>query len=58
MIRLCAFLGNQGQEYRYHRHNVAWLFLDSMRIASELRWSSKFKGAFTQIELGSTIIIF
>lgn len=58
MIRLCAFLGNQGQEYRYHRHNVAWLFLDSMRIASELRWSSKFKGAFTQIELGSTIIYF
>ena len=58
MIRLCAFLGNQGQEYRYHRHNVAWLFLDSMRIASELRWSSKFKGAFTQIKLGSTIINF
>ena len=22
MIKLCVFLGNQGQEYRFHRHNV------------------------------------
>jgi PTH1 family peptidyl-tRNA hydrolase len=52
MIRLCAFLGNFGNEYHHHRHNVAWLFLDSLRIGSDLRWSSKFKGHIAQADLG------
>ena len=34
MIRLCAFLGNVGSEYARNRHNVAWLFLDSLQEAA------------------------
>ncbi len=52
MIRLCAFLGNFGKEYHNHRHNVAWLFLESTRIGAELQWSSKFKGKIAQADLG------
>jgi PTH1 family peptidyl-tRNA hydrolase len=53
MIRLCAFLGNYGKEYRLHRHNVAWLFLESMRISADLHWSTKFKGTIAQADFGS-----
>ncbi len=53
MIKLCAFLGNYGKEYHFHRHNVAWLFLDSMKIASGLKWSAKFKGSIAPIDFGT-----
>lgn len=58
MIRLCAFLGNYGQEYHSHRHNVAWLFLDSMKIAGDLQWSLKFKGRIATAELGPEKVYF
>ncbi len=44
MIRLYAFLGNYGREYSSNRHNVAWLFLESLPWYGELRWDRKFKG--------------
>lgn len=46
MIRLYAFLGNYGREYRGNRHNVAWQFLESLPFYGELRWERKFKGRF------------
>lgn len=58
MIKLCAFLGNYGKEYRLHRHNVAWLFLESMRLTADLTWSSKFRGSFAQTDFGSGKICF
>lgn len=58
MIKLCAFLGNFGREYRLHRHNVAWLFLESMRVSGDLQWSTKFKGSIAQADLGSGKIYF
>ena len=58
MIKLCAFLGNFGKEYTLHRHNVAWLFLDSTRIARGLRWSSKFKGSIALADLGAGKVCF
>lgn len=58
MIKLCAFLGNFGKEYKLHRHNVAWLFLESLRIAGDLQWSAKFKGHIAQSDLGSGKIYF
>lgn len=58
MIKLCAFLGNYGKEYRLHRHNVAWLFLESMQIVQDMRWSQKFKGNFAQIELSKNKVYF
>lgn len=58
MIRLCAFLGNYGREYHNHRHNVAWLFLESMQIGAALQWSSKFKGHIAQAALGPEKVYF
>jgi PTH1 family peptidyl-tRNA hydrolase len=46
MIRLYAFLGNHGREYRGNRHNVAWQFLESLPFYGELRWERKFKGRY------------
>jgi PTH1 family peptidyl-tRNA hydrolase len=50
VIRLYAFLGNYGREYRGNRHNVAWQFLESLPFHGELRWERKFKGRFAQRE--------
>ena len=50
MIRLYAFLGNHGREYRNNRHNVGWLFLESLPFYGELRWERKFRGRFATRE--------
>lgn len=50
MIRLYAFFGNHGREYAGNRHNVAWQFLESLPIFSELRFEHKFKGRFASWE--------
>jgi PTH1 family peptidyl-tRNA hydrolase len=50
LIKLYAFLGNYGREYAGNRHNVAWLFLESLPYYGELRWARKFKGRFATRE--------
>ncbi len=50
MIKLYAFLGNFGREYRENRHNVAWQFLESLPFYDELRWERKFNGRFATRE--------
>ena len=50
MIKLYAFLGNYGKEYAGNRHNVAWLFLDSLALAQDLRWTRAFKGKAASLE--------
>ncbi len=44
MIQLVAFLGNYGKRYEGNRHNVAWLFADSLPFADSLSWQKKFQG--------------
>jgi PTH1 family peptidyl-tRNA hydrolase len=46
VIRLYAFLGNYGREYRGNRHNVAWQFLETLPFYPKLRWERRFKGRF------------
>lgn len=58
MIRLCAFLGNVGSEYSRNRHNVAWLFLESLPEARGLSWSRKFKGVQAQADFGGNRVVF
>jgi len=53
VIRLYAFLGNYGREYRSNRHNVAWQFLETLPFYSELRWERGFKGRFAVRETPS-----
>ena len=50
MIKLVAFLGNYGKEYKKTRHNVAWQFQASLAFANKLSWQSKFKGNYAAIE--------
>jgi len=50
LIKLYAFLGNHGREYRGNRHNVAWQFLESLPFAGALGWERKFKGRFSGLE--------
>lgn len=51
MISLVAFLGNHGKTYRHNRHNVAWLFADSLSLAASLSWQSKFKGRYASCSI-------
>lgn len=46
MISLVAFLGNYGKKYEGNRHNVAWLFADSLPFAGSLNWQKKFQGHY------------
>ncbi|PKL08341.1 MAG: aminoacyl-tRNA hydrolase [Spirochaetae bacterium HGW-Spirochaetae-7] len=50
MIKLYAFLGNHGREYSGNRHNVAWLFLESLALGRSLAWKHGFKGRWAQLE--------
>lgn len=53
LIKLYAFLGNHGREYRGNRHNVAWQFLETLPFYSGLRWERKFKGRVSTFETAS-----
>ena len=44
MISLVAFLGNYGTQYKNTRHNVAWLFEDSLSFLQFSDWKKKFQG--------------
>ena len=46
MISLIAFLGNYGNEYAKTRHNVAWLFADSLPF----NWQQKFRGQYASVD--------
>lgn len=46
MISLVVFLGNYGKKYQNNRHNVAWLFSDTLSFLDTLNWQKKFKGEY------------
>lgn len=48
VIRLIAFLGNPGRQYRDTRHNIGWMLADHLSFAPQLRWQKKFKGEYAQ----------
>ena len=50
MIRLVAFLGNYGEEYKNSRHNVAWQFAGQLPIYEKLCFQNKFKGDYAVAE--------
>lgn len=50
MIKLYAFLGNHGREYAGNRHNVAWLFLESLPQYAALTWKHGFRGRWAQLD--------
>jgi PTH1 family peptidyl-tRNA hydrolase len=50
MIRLYAFLGNHGHEYRNNRHNVAWQFLEALDLYGSLAWRQGFRGRWAVLD--------
>lgn len=50
MIQLIAYLGNYGREYAGTRHNVAWLFEQSLPFSSQISWQNKFKADFSSVD--------
>lgn len=53
MIKLIVALGNPGIEYELTRHNIAWTLVDTHPSLSSNMWKSKFKGEYTDFNLGS-----
>ena len=50
MIRLVAFLGNYGEEYKLSRHNVAWQFASQLPFYAKFSFQNKFKGDYAVVE--------
>lgn len=50
MIRLVAFLGNYGEEYKNSRHNVAWQFASQLPFYNKFYFQNKFKGDYAVVE--------
>ena len=50
-IRLICFLGNPGMEYRYTRHNAAWMLIEHISFDTLPVWQNKFKGVFAKTGL-------
>ncbi len=51
MIKLIAFLGNYGAEYKKTRHNVAWLYAEQLPFYNKLNWQQKFKGEYAVVDI-------
>ena len=50
MIKLVAFLGNYGEEYKNSRHNVAWQFASQLPFYNKFYFQNKFKGDYAVVE--------
>ncbi len=50
MIQEIAFLGNYGREYQNTRHNVAWLFADSVDFLTKLSYRKEFKADYASCD--------
>ena len=53
MIKLIVALGNPGSEYELTRHNIAWTLVDTHPDISSKMWKNKFKGEYTDFNIGS-----
>lgn len=48
MIKLFAFLGNYGSEYKDTRHNAGFFCAENLMLSKNLSWSNKFSGEYAK----------
>ncbi|MEL3908621.1 MAG: aminoacyl-tRNA hydrolase [Treponemataceae bacterium] len=48
MIKLFAFLGNYGKEYKDTRHNAGFFCAENLSLTKELSWLNKFTGEYAK----------
>jgi PTH1 family peptidyl-tRNA hydrolase len=58
MFQLVVALGNPGPDYAKTRHNVGWLFLESLNELSKVVWKNKFKGEYAELSLQGEKVYF
>ena len=58
MFKLIVALGNPGPDYAKTRHNVGWMFLDSLSELNSAIWKNKFKGEYSEINFKSEKVYF
>lgn len=58
-IKAIVGLGNPGNQYKKHRHNVGFMLLDKLleKLASDLNWQKKFDGEMVKLNLDNKEII-
>ena len=52
MFELVVGVGNPGNEYTQTKHNIAWLFFDQHPDLRNLNWKSKYKGLYSEAQVG------
>lgn len=57
-MKLVVALGNPGAQYAETRHNIGWLLLDHYKDLANANWKSKFKGIYTDLNIGGEKVVF
>jgi PTH1 family peptidyl-tRNA hydrolase len=50
MLRFAVFLGNPGAQYKYNRHNAAWMLAEALPFYPALDWQKKFRGLYAAMD--------
>ena len=58
MDRLIVGLGNPGIKYHQTRHNIGWDVLTELTLLKDARWTEKFKGLYTTVQIDADKIYF
>jgi PTH1 family peptidyl-tRNA hydrolase len=51
MIKLAAFLGNPGAEYKRNRHNAGRMLAQALPFYQSISWQKKFKGLYSSLPI-------
>jgi len=58
MVKLVVGLGNPGEKYRFTKHNVGWMVLDSLSERLGVKFSeSKFKGEISEVRIDNEKVL-
>lgn len=56
-MKLVVGLGNPGEKYRFHRHNIGFMVVDQVAATNQGNWQSGFDGATCDIWIGAEKVV-